>query len=116
MKIGCIGTGAMGGAIMRAVCKKYDVKLVMNGMFSVYNVLAALTVALAQGFNIENSIKTLETIKGVAGRFEVVVNKPTVIVDYAHTPDGLENVLKSAREITPKDGKLQGKLLPKAVN
>ena len=86
--------------------KKYDVKLVMNGMFSVYNVLAALTVALAQGFNIENSIKTLETIKGVAGRFEVVVNKPTVIVDYAHTPDGLENVLKAAREITPEGGKL----------
>ncbi len=86
--------------------KKYDVKLVMNGMFSVYNVLAALSVAVAQGFDIENSIKTLESIKGVAGRFEVVVNKPTVIVDYAHTPDGLENVLKAAREITPKSGKL----------
>lgn len=86
--------------------KKYNVNLVMNGMFSVYNVLAAITVALAQGFDIENSIKTLETIHGVAGRFEVVTRKPTVIVDYAHTPDGLENVLKAAREITPKDGKL----------
>ena len=86
--------------------KKYNVNLVMNGMFSVYNVLAALTVAVAQGFDIENSIKTLETIHGVAGRFEVVTRKPTVIVDYAHTPDGLENVLKAAREITPKDGKL----------
>ncbi len=86
--------------------KKYNVKLIMNGMFSVYNVLAALTVALAQGFDIENSIKTLETIKGVAGRFEVVIQKPTVIVDYAHTPDGLENVLKAAREITPEKGNL----------
>ena len=86
--------------------KKYDVKLIMNGMFSVYNVLAALTVALAQGFDIENSIKVLETIRGVAGRFETVVSKPTVIVDYAHTPDGLENVLKAAREITPEGGKL----------
>ncbi len=86
--------------------KKYNVNLIMNGMFSVYNVLASITVALAQGFNIENSIKTLETISGVAGRFEVVTNKPTVIVDYAHTPDGLDNVLKAAREITPKDGKL----------
>ena len=86
--------------------KKYNVNLVMNGMFSVYNVLAALTVAVAQGFDIENSINTLETIHGVAGRFEVVTRKPTVIVDYAHTPDGLENVLKAAREITPKDGKL----------
>ena len=86
--------------------EKYNVKLVMNGMFSVYNVLAALTTALAQGFDIKKSIETLETIKGVAGRFEVVTQKPTVIVDYAHTPDGLENVLKAAREITPKDGNL----------
>lgn len=86
--------------------KKYNVNLVMNGMFSVYNVLASLTVALAVGFDIEKCIRTLETIHGVAGRFEVVVKKPTVIVDYAHTPDGLENVLKAAREITPKDAKL----------
>ena len=78
----------------------------MNGMFSVYNVLAALATALALDFNIENCIQTLETMSGVAGRFEIVVNRPTVIVDYAHTPDGLENVLKAAREITPNGGKL----------
>ena len=86
--------------------KKYEVKLLMNGMFSVYNALAALTAALANGLDMENSIKTIETIKGVAGRFEVVTRKPTVIVDYAHTPDGLENVLKAAREITSPEGKL----------
>ena len=86
--------------------KKYNVNLVMNGMFSVYNVLAAITTALAVGFDIEKCIRTLETIHGVAGRFEVVVKKPVVIVDYAHTPDGLENVLKAAREITPQEGKL----------
>ena len=86
--------------------QKYNINLVMNGMFSVYNVLAALTTALALGLDIETCIKTLETIKGVAGRFEIVVQKPTVIVDYAHTPDGLENVLKAAREITPKESNL----------
>ena len=86
--------------------KEYPVSLIMNGMFSIYNVLAAITTALALGFDIEKSIKLLETIHGVAGRFEVITNKPTVIVDYAHTPDGLENVLKAAREITPKDGNL----------
>jgi UDP-N-acetylmuramoyl-L-alanyl-D-glutamate--2,6-diaminopimelate ligase len=78
----------------------------MNGIFSVYNVLAALTVALAYRMDIEKSIRTLEQVQGVAGRFEIVVTKPTVIVDYAHTPDGLENVLKTAREITPKSGRL----------
>ena len=58
------------------------------------------------GFDIPKSIKTLENLGGVAGRFEVVINQPTVIVDYAHTPDGLENVLKAARDITPSGGKL----------
>ena len=85
---------------------EYPVKLRMNGMFSVYNVLAGIATALASGFDILKSIKTLENLGGVAGRFEVVINQPTVIVDYAHTPDGLENVLKAARDITPSGGKL----------
>ena len=84
----------------------YSVNLHMNGMFSVYNVLAALTAALAMGIDIKLSLKALQNVHGVAGRFEIVNKKPLVIVDYAHTPDGLENVLKSAREITPADGKL----------
>ncbi len=85
---------------------EYKVSLHMNGMFSVYNVLAAVTAAIAQGIDIKVALRALENVKGVAGRFEVVAKKPLVIVDYAHTPDGLENVLNSAREITPKDGKL----------
>ena len=86
--------------------KKYNVNLKMNGMFSVYNVLAAIATALALGFDIEKSIKVLENISGVAGRFEIITTKPTVIVDYAHTPDGLENVLKAAKGIKSEHGKL----------
>jgi len=85
---------------------EYNVNLHMNGMFSVYNVLAAISATTAMGIDINIALKALENVHGVAGRFEVVNKKPLVIVDYAHTPDGLENVLKSAREITPKDGKL----------
>lgn len=85
---------------------EYPVNLHMNGMFSVYNVLAAITAAIAKNIDLKTTLKALENVKGVAGRFEVVAKKPLVIVDYAHTPDGLENVLNSAREITPKDGKL----------
>ena len=77
------------------------VNLHMNGMFSVYNVLASVAAAMAMGIHLDIAVKALENVKGVAGRFEVVVKKPIVIVDYAHTPDGLENVLNSAREITP---------------
>ena len=82
------------------------VKLQMNGMFSVYNVLAAISIGLLLGIELESCIKPLESTKGVAGRFEVVAKNPLVIVDYAHTPDGLENVLEAAREITPEGSKL----------
>ena len=60
------------------------------------------------GLNIkpETAIKALEETSSVAGRFEIVNKEPLVIVDYAHTPDGLENVLKAARELTPKTSKL----------
>jgi UDP-N-acetylmuramyl-tripeptide synthetase len=96
------------GASFTCVVKgvEYPTKLAMNGMFSVYNVLAAIATALALGFDVKKSIQVLEKITGVAGRFEIITTNPTVIVDYAHTPDGLENVLNAAREITPEDGKL----------
>ena len=99
---------SMNGAEFTLITKdrEYPVNLHMNGMFSVYNVLAAVTTAIALGIDVQTSLKALQNVKGVAGRFEVVVKKPLVIVDYAHTPDGLENVLNSAREITPKDGRL----------
>lgn len=82
------------------------VKLQMNGMFSVYNVLAAIATGLALDVDLKNCIKPLENTKGVAGRFEIVAKNPLVIVDYAHTPDGLENVLKAAKVITPEGSKL----------
>ena len=86
--------------------EKYPCNLIMSGMFSVYNVLAAISTAKALGFDIKKSIEIFESIPGVAGRFEVIVSKPIVIVDYAHTPDGLENVLNAAKRITPDDGQL----------
>lgn len=86
--------------------KTRRINLKMNGLFSVYNALAALTTAVAAGMDLSLSVSVLESTAGVAGRFEIVNNKPMVIVDYAHTPDGLENVLKTAREITPKGANL----------
>ncbi|MBR2525744.1 UDP-N-acetylmuramoyl-L-alanyl-D-glutamate--2,6-diaminopimelate ligase [bacterium] len=83
-----------------------NVSLHMNGMFSVYNVLAAITTAFAMGIDLKSAVKSLENVYGVAGRFEIVHKKPMVIVDYAHTPDGLENVLRAGREIIPQGGNL----------
>ena len=98
------GKGAGFTCVVRG--KEYPVSLIMNGRFSIYNFMAAIATALAVGFDIEKSIRVLEKVPGVAGRFEIVNTNPTVIVDYAHTPDGLENVLKAARGITPINGKL----------
>ena len=85
---------------------RVKLNLQLNGMFSVYNALAALTAGLAMGIELEVIKSALEKTPSVAGRFEIVNKEPLVIVDYAHTPDGLENVLKAAREITPTDSRL----------
>ncbi|MCD7781063.1 MAG: UDP-N-acetylmuramoyl-L-alanyl-D-glutamate--2,6-diaminopimelate ligase [Candidatus Gastranaerophilales bacterium] len=86
--------------------KSETINLHLNGMFSVYNALAAFSTGLAMGIDYKTIINALENTKSVAGRFEIVSKKPLVIVDYAHTPDGLENVLKAARELTPETSKL----------
>ena len=81
-------------------------KLHLNGMFSVYNCLASIAVGLINGISLETIKSALEDTKSVAGRFEIVQTNPMVIVDYAHTPDGLENILRAARELTPKGANL----------
>lgn len=79
---------------------KLEINLKMIGKFSVYNSLAAITVGLIEGMKLEDIKRSLEEITGVEGRFEAVNEGQvfTVIVDYAHTPDSLENVLKTAGE------------------
>ncbi len=76
------------------------VKLPIPGKFTVYNALTVLGMALQLGISLKDAAKALETAQGVTGRVEVVPTpgKPyTVLIDYAHTPDGLENVLSSVK-------------------
>ncbi len=77
------------------------VNLKMIGKFSVYNALAAIAVGLIERIPLTSIIYSIEQIVNVRGRFELVEGDQnfSVIVDYAHTPDGLENVLQAAREI-----------------
>lgn len=72
------------------------------GMFNVYNVLAAAAVALQEGVSASDLVSFFRTAPQVPGRFELVSQGQPfpVVVDYAHTPDGLENILKTARKIT----------------
>jgi UDP-N-acetylmuramoyl-L-alanyl-D-glutamate--2,6-diaminopimelate ligase len=88
-----------------------SLNLQLNGRFNVYNVMAALLICLAEGVDMEVCKEALENFAGVDGRFQSVKGatdaaQPLCIVDYAHTPDGLENVLKSARALVPEHGKL----------
>ena len=78
-----------------------EVSLPIPGKFTVYNALTVLGMALQLGISLETAAKALGTAQGVKGRVEVVPTpgKPyTVLIDYAHTPDGLENVLSSVKD------------------
>ncbi len=72
------------------------------GSFSVYNSMAAAVTAVELGMPFDDVLQNLSLCGGVKGRMEVVkCSAPaTVIIDYAHTPDGLENLLASLKEIT----------------
>ena len=69
------------------------------GKFNVYNVMAAIAVAMYFGIDLPVAAKALESISAVPGRYEVgYVKDRRVIVDFAHTPDGLQNLLSDLRE------------------
>ncbi len=76
------------------------VRLRLQGKFNVFNALAAVAVALSQGVSLDVVIPALERFPGVPGRFEFIDEGQgfAVVVDYAHTPDGLENVLRASAE------------------
>lgn len=101
-----------------------ELEMRLVGQFNMYNMMAALTVCLAEGVDIELAKTALSQFTGVPGRFEVVTSnyqlknenlsavdstitkEPLCIVDYAHTPDGLENVLKTAAALKGPKSKL----------
>lgn len=82
-------------------CGARPVQLRMVGKFNVYNALASLSAALCEGIGLNEAVASLEAVPGVPGRVEAVdEGQPyAVVVDYAHTPDGLDNVLRAVREI-----------------
>lgn len=87
-----------------------SLKARLTGQFNVYNMMAAMLVCQAEGVALETSAQALSEFAGVPGRFELVAvaagQEPLCIVDYAHTPDGLDNVLKAARHLVPSGGRL----------
>lgn len=82
--------------------KKLPVKLHLPGKFNVYNALGVAAAAICLGISLEKIKMGLEGLLSVPGRSEKVNSKKgfTVVIDYAHTPDGIVNILKAAREYT----------------
>ena len=85
--------------------KSHLIKTRMPGLFNVSNITAAIAACLEAGLNIENIIPAVEEYNGVKGRCEVIPTGLdfTVICDYAHTPDAVENILRSVKEYTEND-------------
>lgn len=85
--------------------KSHLIKTRMPGLFNVSNITAAIAACLEAGLTIENIIPAVEEYNGVKGRCEVIPTGRdfTVICDYAHTPDAVENILRSVKEYTEND-------------
>lgn len=74
-------------------------RLNIPGMFSVYNGLTAIGCCLALGLTLEESAQALQSAQGICGRAEIVPTGQdfTVMIDYSHTPDSMENILRTVR-------------------
>lgn len=91
------------GAEFGIICGRSRVRQKINipGLFSVYNALAAYTACYISGIEAETISAGLKNVDGVLGRMEHIdANGISVLIDYAHTPDGLSKVLTSLKEVT----------------
>lgn len=88
------------------------VKVPLTGVHTIYNVVASLAAGLTCGITLEQGIKALADFNGIPGRLQKVVNdsSKTVFIDYAHTPDALENSLKSLLKVKT-DAKLSSQVI-----
>ncbi|MFH6935685.1 UDP-N-acetylmuramoyl-L-alanyl-D-glutamate--2,6-diaminopimelate ligase [Flavobacterium sp. YO12] len=96
----------LSGLLLKVNDNEVWVKLI--GTFNAYNVLAIYGTAVELGMDSLEALRLLSDLESVSGRFQYIVtdSKITAIVDYAHTPDALENVLKTIEDIRTKNEQL----------
>ncbi|TDE06821.1 UDP-N-acetylmuramoyl-L-alanyl-D-glutamate--2,6-diaminopimelate ligase [Flavobacterium hiemivividum] len=96
----------LSGLLLKVEGNEVWVKLI--GTFNAYNVLAIYGTAVELGLDSLETLRLLSELESVSGRFQFIVSKTniTAIVDYAHTPDALENVLKTTNDIRTKNEQL----------
>lgn len=96
---GKILENALTGLLMLINEKEVHFRLI--GEFNAYNLLAVYGTAICLGENSENVLRILSSLTGAEGRFDYIISKKNIIgiVDYAHTPDALENVLTTIKKL-----------------
>lgn len=84
--------------------EKILTKTKLLGKYNLQNLLGAIQLLCNLGYDFNKIVRKIPDIKSIPGRFEIIENNRNVmvIVDYAHTPDGLENILKTLKEIKMK--------------
>jgi UDP-N-acetylmuramoyl-L-alanyl-D-glutamate--2,6-diaminopimelate ligase len=89
------------GIIMNVVSPwgQHQLKINAIGQFNIYNSLAVFSSLMVSGYPAQQVIKILTQLKAAPGRMEIVAQSPYVLVDYAHTPDALENVLSTLSQL-----------------
>lgn len=97
---------------IRTALHTHRTTLPVTGEHTIYNIVASCVAAISAGISIEQSLQALKTFTGVPGRLQKVEShsRKTVFVDYAHTPDALENVLKSLQKVR-HSAKLKAKII-----
>lgn len=87
----------------------YEVHFMLNGLFNAYNLLSVYAVAVELGYGKDEILTHLSLLKGAAGRFETLFAPEMnirVIIDYAHTPDALLNVLTTIEQMNTQGGEV----------
>lgn len=77
--------------------KEYSFSTHLIGSFNIENLMCAISILYANGFEIDEISQDIRKLNSVAGRMELIHQKPTVIVDFAHTPDALQQVISAIR-------------------
>jgi len=97
------------GTSFKAIIKKrsFKVATTLKGRFNVYNTLSAIMSCQDLGLKNSQIVRALKTLPQVPGRFNTLtINDKIVIIDYAHTPDSLEQIITTSRELVGDGGKL----------
>jgi UDP-N-acetylmuramoyl-L-alanyl-D-glutamate--2,6-diaminopimelate ligase len=84
--------------------RNYPAQLPALGQFNVHNALTVLGCCIALGYDLAISIALLPRLGGVAGRMQLVGDAPLTVVDYAHTPDGLQQALQALQPVAAARG------------